>query len=288
VRPPQNNFAGIGATGGGVRGESFSDISTGVLAHLGHIRLYSGKPVAAPAAKRTKLVEDVILPWAQGLGRPVTFTDLTTKWSPGDKGYSDDIEMVAKAYRASFCTNEDEMDTIATTEEVVAETAAEETVADTGTGLKNPKTVEAKEEINRLLEAASAEDEVAEAESTAYTASTSSPSTKSTKTASATTGTGKKKNAKAVEKVAAVVTAPAPKTDGCKVFTASYGGVKSLLIEANGDSGLAYTALAVHDGKETAQAQAFINAYAKGGRTIGEYGTVDEALSRAFELCPEG
>ena len=30
VKPEQNNFAGLGATGGGARGESFKDVSTGV------------------------------------------------------------------------------------------------------------------------------------------------------------------------------------------------------------------------------------------------------------------
>ena len=37
VRPAQNNFAGLGASGRGVRGESFPDVSTGVLAHLQHV-----------------------------------------------------------------------------------------------------------------------------------------------------------------------------------------------------------------------------------------------------------
>ena len=30
VRPRQNNFAGLGASGGGAHGESFADVSTGV------------------------------------------------------------------------------------------------------------------------------------------------------------------------------------------------------------------------------------------------------------------
>ena len=34
VKPEQNNFAGLGATGNGVRGESFKDVETGVRAHL--------------------------------------------------------------------------------------------------------------------------------------------------------------------------------------------------------------------------------------------------------------
>lgn len=299
VRPTQNNFAGIGATGGGVRGESFDDVSTGVLAHIGHIRLYSGKPVDEPAAKRTKLVEEIILPWAQGMGRAVTFTDLTTKWSPGDKEYSDDIELVAKAYRASFCTNENEIETIATTDEVTAsqdDPAADETVvadaadvaadsSDTTAGLTNSKTAKASEEIDRVLEETAADTEVQadDSESTVASSGTTAASMVSNATAKTT-----RKNAKAVEKVVALMTPSLPKGGACKVFTASYGGAKSLLIEAAGDAGVVYTALAVNDGKESAQAQAFINAYAKGGRSIGEYGSVDQALTKAFELCPEG
>ncbi len=103
VKADQNNFAGIGATGGGVPGERFATVSDGVLAHLHHIQMYSGKRVSNPKAKRTRKVQDWILPWSRGLGRPVTYTDLTTKWSPTDKGYSDDIESIAKRYRKEFC-----------------------------------------------------------------------------------------------------------------------------------------------------------------------------------------
>jgi hypothetical protein len=45
VSTGQNNFAGLGATGNRNPGESFPDVSTGVLAHLQHVRLYSGDPV---------------------------------------------------------------------------------------------------------------------------------------------------------------------------------------------------------------------------------------------------
>ncbi len=36
VKISQNNFAGLGATGGGARGESFKTVSDGVRAHLQH------------------------------------------------------------------------------------------------------------------------------------------------------------------------------------------------------------------------------------------------------------
>ena len=103
VAQGQNNFAGLGATGHRNPGESFADVDTGVLAHLQHVRLYSGEPVENPVAERTKLVTDLILPWAQSLKHPVTFTDLTHKWAPAGHSYADAIEGTADLYRQAFC-----------------------------------------------------------------------------------------------------------------------------------------------------------------------------------------
>ena len=44
MKPEQNNFAGLGATGGGESGESFKDIETGVRGHIEHLLLYAGRP----------------------------------------------------------------------------------------------------------------------------------------------------------------------------------------------------------------------------------------------------
>jgi len=49
VQLRQNNFAGLGVTGGGVPGLSFPDIPTGALAHVQHLKAYgSTEPLAAP------------------------------------------------------------------------------------------------------------------------------------------------------------------------------------------------------------------------------------------------
>jgi hypothetical protein len=106
VKPRQNNFAGIGATGGGVPGEFFKTVSDGVRAHLQHIKMYSGVHINKPVAKRTALVQDWLLPWARSFKRPVTYTDLTKKWSPSDRGYSNDIESVAVRFRKIYCKNQ--------------------------------------------------------------------------------------------------------------------------------------------------------------------------------------
>lgn len=43
VQRSQNNFCGLGATGGAVRGEVFPDIRTGVRAHIQHLKAYASK-----------------------------------------------------------------------------------------------------------------------------------------------------------------------------------------------------------------------------------------------------
>jgi Mannosyl-glycoprotein endo-beta-N-acetylglucosaminidase len=105
VRPKQNNFAGIGATGGAERGESFPDVATGVRAHLQHVLLYSGTRISAPVAERTRKVQawGILGPWQRQLGRPVTFTDLAAKWSPADPAYGASIDTVAQRFYSNFC-----------------------------------------------------------------------------------------------------------------------------------------------------------------------------------------
>ncbi len=75
VKASQNNFAGLGATGKGERGESFADIETGVRAHLEHLMLYAGRPVDNPVAQRTRNVRDwgVLTSWQQTFTRPHQF-----------------------------------------------------------------------------------------------------------------------------------------------------------------------------------------------------------------------
>jgi hypothetical protein len=74
----------------------------------------------------------------------------------------------------------------------------------------------------------------------------------------------------------------------CRVWTASYGGQKSLIIRSVADQVVNFTVLDVNDGAETREAEAFIAAYAKNGKVAGEYPSQALALDKAFELCPEG
>jgi len=102
VDPKQNNFAGIGTTGGGVPGDSFPDVSTGVLGQIQHLVAYSGEAVANPVAQRTQLKQEHILAKSRELNRPVRFSDLARRWAVDPK-YGSSIEWVAQKFRNEFC-----------------------------------------------------------------------------------------------------------------------------------------------------------------------------------------
>ena len=102
VKSKQNNFAGIGATGNGAPGDSYPDVSTGVLAQMQHLVAYSGEMVANPVAPRTREVQDGIVAQSKRLGRPVHFADLTNRWA-ADRTYARSIVMVSDRFAASQC-----------------------------------------------------------------------------------------------------------------------------------------------------------------------------------------
>lgn len=74
----------------------------------------------------------------------------------------------------------------------------------------------------------------------------------------------------------------------CRVWTASYGGARAIIIKAHSDDMTNYTVLDVNEGTEKREADAYIAAYAKGGEAVGEFTNQTQALDKAFELCPEG
>src|SRR5512139_2396947 len=96
VKPEQNNFAGLGATGGGARGESFPDVSTGVRAHLQHVLMYGGEKIENPVAERTRNVQEwgVLDDWHKSIKTPITYTHLAKKWAPTSRGYTRDIDEI--------------------------------------------------------------------------------------------------------------------------------------------------------------------------------------------------
>lgn len=102
VHEGQNNFAGIGATGGGVPGNRFPDVATGVHAQIQHLVAYSGERLAQPIAPRTEFAQDDIISKSQALRRDVTFGDLARRWAV-DRHYARSIDAVAQEFRDSQC-----------------------------------------------------------------------------------------------------------------------------------------------------------------------------------------
>lgn len=85
VRPEQHNYAGIGATGGGARGNSFSTAEKGVYAQIQHLKAYaSTKPLNTPLVDpRFKYVTRGIAP---------AWPDLHKRWAMQSSGnYGEDI-----------------------------------------------------------------------------------------------------------------------------------------------------------------------------------------------------
>jgi len=129
VRAKQNNFAGIGATGGGVPGESFKDVSTGVLAQIQHLVAYSGEHITDPVGARTKLKQDDIIETMASKQGRTTFADLSRRWA-ADRHYGASIEWVANNFRQSFCKGPDPVEETETdTRKPVKRTAAAQPMA---------------------------------------------------------------------------------------------------------------------------------------------------------------
>lgn len=83
-------------------------------------------------------------------------------------------------------------------------------------------------------------------------------------------------------------TAGAAAPQKCRVFTASYGGQRAVIVKAVVEQVANFTVLDVNEGQEAREAEAYIAAYARGGTIAGQFATQDKALEKAFELCPEG
>jgi hypothetical protein len=335
VKPAQNNFAGLGATGRGAHGESFKDIATGVRAHLEHLLLYAGERVDNPVADRTRNVQEwgVLTAWHKGFARPVTFGDLAAKWAPGTRSYRRMIEGIAERFE-EFCAKpdprpelvqearKDKRATEAKATEAKPERSAGAELAqraiDTGKaqsdekrsalGLQPAASQAAATSASppfRLLNqpAAEARGEVAPAPGAAADDGGGGKLDRGERPAIAAgaaklpgqsktdKGNGADKplqTASAAAAAKSLAAPPATATQKCRVWTASYGGQKAMLIKSQVDKVVNYTVLDVNEGSEAREAEAFISAYAKNGAIAGQFGSQAQALEKAFELCPEG
>lgn len=332
VKSDQNNFAGLGATGKGARGEAFPDISTGVRAHLQHVQMYGGEKVENPVAERTRNIQEwgVLDDWQKSITTPITYSQLAKKWAPTSRRYTKDIADIAGDFFDGPCRDSDPNPELVAdarkgrdSARTVAEAGKAEVIdkaeaAPAGKGAEIAKKAVAEARASgdipkrtglgagELAQAAAVTAPAATAQAAAVPAAPAGPAP-TVKILNATaeetadrTGTGlppdsdtSKVEVASFTGQAASVTAgkskaPEAKTAGCRVWTASYGGSKAIIIKAMAGGATNYTVLDVNEGAEKREAEAYISAYAKGGETVGEFGSPTQALDKAFELCPEG
>lgn len=309
VKPSQYNFAGLGATGGGEPGERFDNLSDGVKAHLQHVLMYSGEHIDNPVAERTRKVQEwgVLTKWQRSIRGPMTFAQLTHQWSPKDRGYARDIGAVADVFYERFCDKPDPRP------ELVAEARGAR-----GVKVETAAAIDAQADSERGK--AVAERAIADARDTsgpnrfglgagssgaalqnikpqagatrpaAFTVLNGSAN--ETNSAAASQSAGTIETALAAGAAASGTATSAPNASAlpasvCRVWQASYGGQKAVIIKAIDKGQTNYTVLDVNEGREQREVAAYIAAYAKNGTSLGEFQTSGKALSKAFELCPE-
>ncbi len=257
VKARQNNFAGIGATGGGVKGDVFPDVSTGVLAQMQHLIAYSGEKVERPVATRTRENQDHIIAKSARLGRPVTFADLTRRWAVDSK-YIRSIETLADKFRERHCNG-------------IAAPANQEARAE-----PTKKRLSRKGSNRRVTEAAPDEAPAVQ-EPVVSGAELARKAIAESKAEGPVLRTGLGVPALTLPAVSA----------NCKIWSASYGGTAAALIRADKGGATHLTVLRVAAGSEAAQSEHFIADHAAGGTVVGIFASPDEAMTRAFVVCPE-
>ena len=94
VVPLQNNYCGLGTTGGGVKGAWFPSAQTGVRAQIQHLLAYSTRrPPALPVVDpRYELVKK-----AKHFGQAITWNDLNGKWAVPGRTYGQKIQAIHAA-----------------------------------------------------------------------------------------------------------------------------------------------------------------------------------------------
>jgi hypothetical protein len=310
VSVDQNNFAGLGATGRKNPGESFPDVSTGVTAHLQHLLLYAGEHFDNPVAERTRKVQEwgVLTDWQKTIKGPMTFSQLAHQWAPGSRHYARDISGIADAFMSGPCIRADpKPEMMALWKPELAPKKTEAANADDASGTYTPPKVTGYELARRANQEARSSGSyirsslgagmLAAIEPTKpETAENSTPNTVkilNAAEADKTPPVAETKDTPAKIQTASLATgvkglaAPAPKSK-CKVWTASYGGTRAVIIKAKSDDQENFTVLDVNEATAGRETEAYIAAYAKGGEKLGGFMSPEQALDKAFQLCPEG
>lgn len=307
VGQTQNNFAGIGATGGGVPGDKYGDVRTGVLAHIQHLVAYSGEKVERPVATRTREYQNDIIEISRKLGRRVTFSDLSRRWAV-DRAYGRNIETVAQLFARNHCT------TTAAAVPVPAPVTAPRTafvranrLGASGVEPQHPQPSAASigpdlvqtiwrrgdpvppaprpaaprvrtEAAVPVVEQApvAVERQVAALPDAAEPLSAPA-------VAPVPEHTGAARFALAAEAGIAIGGIPAPVN--CRIYSASYGGTESVLIQSRNGSEVRLTAVTVVAAERRSMAENFIATHAPGGEVVGHYDTKAAAVSAAKGMC---
>ena len=97
VRPEQNNYAGVGATGGGATGVTFLTAEAGVMAHVAHMvsYVYTSSPVSWADAN-----VDPRFDFVNPRGVASVLADLNGRWAVPGPTYGQSIEAIVRAINA--------------------------------------------------------------------------------------------------------------------------------------------------------------------------------------------
>ncbi len=295
VHPRQNNFAGLGTTGGGVPGDRYPNASTGVLAQIQHLVVYSGQRLRRPTGHRTRLKQNVILQSVRKIvrRRPVTFADLAGRWA-ADRRYGRSIQRLAQRFYRQYCPGGLRQ----------ASRASVRSIRPSRRGRLIPTTVTGGTAkgpvVRKVLQVARPAQTNKSADSIGFRTARATleprrlqePSTKTARSQSPpglrsyvpATGTAPPKtNYYAFSKPPARPT-PA-RALRCTIQTAGYGGKQAVLIKNVSAGTIQLTALDVYLGFESMMAQSFIKSHAPDGKILGAYPSRKAAVTRAQALC---
>lgn len=286
VHPRQNNFAGLGTTGGGVPGDSYADASTGVLAQIQHLVVYSGQRLRNPTGRRTRLKQNVILQSVSKIvrRRPVTFSDLAGRWA-ADRQYGRSIQRVANRFFAKYCGGK-----------VIATNRPLPRIVRQGPTRLIPTTTSGRSAngpvVRKVLQVSRPAKLRAPARSLAPRPAPFRPTAVAAATAGPANSFNQFRRTAPTRPATQLTPHPPAKRAGvhapaCHVQTAGYGGKRAVLIRSEANGAISLTALSVYPGFEEMMAQSFIKSHAPQGQPIGAFASRRAAVAKAHAVCQQ-
>lgn len=301
----QNNFSGLGATGNGVRGERFTSVSDGVKAHLEHLLIYAGVHVKKPIAVRTRKVQSwkILSNWRRSIKGPITFRNIGQKWAPSTPNYANNIESIGKNFDNKYCKRRASKTIFfsGVQKQKIPKFPAGPSRALLGASLVNEdmdrrnsflsvgelRTYMKKNEIDNSVVKLS-QNQNKKVTNSLHGFSKSNRDLKTKAILMPRISKSKFKEKYQIHRKARYTDSYNKNEPKCSVWTASHGGEKTILIRSMNKNYINYTALDVNPDNEKLEMDAYIAAYARGGKKISEYKSRALALDQAFKLCPGG